>query len=734
MLADRILLYQPLFGFIPGDLQNQGKSGQTSSSCLRLIHGVIILTNMTTPTKIGRYDIISELGRGGMATVYKAHDPSFDREVAIKVLPREFLHDPQFRVRFEREIKTVAQLEHPAIVPVYDVGEDDGMPFFVMRNMTGGSLSDWLKQGAFSLEDTARIVERLCKGLAYAHKKGVIHRDLKPGNVLFDNNGEAFISDFGVAKLADAAHNVTGSGVIGTPAYMSPEQAQSGVVDARSDIYAMGAIIYEMITGQQPYRADTPMGVVIKHITEPVPEILREHPDLPTELDELIKKAMSKNPDLRYPNMLEIAKALNKVAFGNEGAFSDSQLTRPRDISVTMPKAKIPGAASNKKGIWIGAGVAAVVLLAAAYFIFASPAAAPIVEATPTAAVQPTATSVPATVTAEATLPPPTDTLVPPTPTATEIPIPPGAADKIAFISANDVWLANMDGSDAGAITGDGSAKTRLHWLADGKTLTYVQNTCLYTVDVTVRRPQKITCLQAKEVGGFAVSPDGTRAAISVDSQLLIVPFDIALLAKAQNRIDLTKIEGACVYNRDSVKDVIWPKDNNKVAFIYLDTSNYPVDQISVMDVSGCPTATLARQGTFPGVEFTIPGYANSTTLPSFDWDGKTLLVFNDFVRNDGFGNLYYFDMQTGEGKMINPIENTCCYRDARFSPDGKYLLFAFQDSRPGAPSVIQLIYAPLEDLLNGQATLPIELPFGALSDPRSSPQFSLRLFLPPAP
>jgi serine/threonine protein kinase len=152
-------------------------------------------------TRISRYEVIAELGRGGMATVFRAYDPSFDREVAVKVLPREFLHDPQFRERFQREIKTIAQLEHPAIVPVYDVGEHDGQPFFVMRYMTGGSLSEWIKQRKFSLEDTARIIERLADALEYAHAKGIIHRDLKPDNILFDHNGAPFITDFGVAKL-----------------------------------------------------------------------------------------------------------------------------------------------------------------------------------------------------------------------------------------------------------------------------------------------------------------------------------------------------------------------------------------------------------------------------------------------------------------------------------------------------------------------------------------------------
>jgi len=274
---------------------------------------------MPIPEQIGRYSIKTALGRGGMATVYRAYDPSFDREVALKILPREMLHDPQFRARFEREIKLVASLEHPAIVPVYDVGDIEGQPFYVMRYMTGGSLSDLIAKGKFTTQETAVIIGKVAQGLAHAHRKNIIHRDLKPDNILFDENGSPFISDFGIAKLAESGSNLTGSGVIGTPAYMSPEQAQGKDIDSRSDVYGLGVIIYQMLTGHQPYSADTPMGVVVKHITEPVPEILKDMPELPPEVDELIKTAMAKDKNRRYENTIELAKALNKIAFGEEG-------------------------------------------------------------------------------------------------------------------------------------------------------------------------------------------------------------------------------------------------------------------------------------------------------------------------------------------------------------------------------------------------------------------------------
>ena len=292
---------------------------------------------MPLPEQIGRYEIKSELGRGGMATVYRAFDPSFQREVAIKVLPREMLHDPQFRSRFEREIKMIASLEHPSIVPVYDVGDDKGQPYFVMRFMNGGSLSDLIEKGSISIQDTAHIIEKIAQGLAYAHRKGIIHRDLKPDNILFDEMGEPFISDFGVAKFSESNSNLTGSGVIGTPAYMSPEQAQGLEIDNRSDVYGLGVILYQMLSGHQPYSADTPMGVVVKHITEPVPEILKIMPDIQPDIDNIIKTAMAKDREQRYENTIELAKALNTVAFGNPGNITyNATGTTPRVKSQTV--------------------------------------------------------------------------------------------------------------------------------------------------------------------------------------------------------------------------------------------------------------------------------------------------------------------------------------------------------------------------------------------------------------
>ena len=266
------------------------------------------------PKHIGRYQVKAELDRGGMAVVYLARDPRFERDVAIKMLPHEVRDQPTVRKRFEREAKVIAGLEHPSIVPVYDFGEDDRQPYLVMRYMTGGSLADRLHQ-RLGLRDAAGIVTRVASALDEAHGRGVVHRDLKPGNILFDSHGEAFLSDFGIVKMPEgsATAAISNSLVLGTPAYMSPEQAMGKELDRRTDIYALGAVLYEVLTGMPPYLGPTPMSIAMKHVVEPVPTVKPARPDLPDEVEDIISTAMAKNPDLRYETAGDMAIALNRI-------------------------------------------------------------------------------------------------------------------------------------------------------------------------------------------------------------------------------------------------------------------------------------------------------------------------------------------------------------------------------------------------------------------------------------
>jgi tRNA A-37 threonylcarbamoyl transferase component Bud32 len=314
------------------------------------------------PQKVSRYEIRSEIGRGGMASVYLAYDPNFGREVAIKVLPRELMHDPTFRARFNREARTIATLEHPAIVPVYDFGEEDGQPFLVMRYLSGGSLVSRIRSGPMPAVEAAKILNRIGSALDAAHSKGVVHRDLKPANILFDQYENAYLSDFGIAHLSDTGGTLTGSMVIGTPAYMSPEQVSGDKkVDGRADIYALGIVVFEMLTGQAPFQADSPLKVMMMQVTAPPPKISETDARLPRGSSAVLEKALAKEPDQRYQKAADFSRAFEDVtaerrpvtaATPTEGVdrFASTQgYPPPAAPSGEPPKAPPPGAGAQGK-------------------------------------------------------------------------------------------------------------------------------------------------------------------------------------------------------------------------------------------------------------------------------------------------------------------------------------------------------------------------------------------------
>src|SRR6266508_6870605 len=215
--------------------------------------------------QLGVYRLTEVIGRGGMATVYKAHQPGLNRYVALKVLPR--IHDPEFAMRFEREAQIVARLQHPNILTVHDYGEQDGLLYLVMPYIeNSASLSDLLSTPVAPAR-ALRLIESLLDALDYAHARGVIHRDIKPANVLLATPHLPMLTDFGIAKLLDESQRFTQSGTfIGTAAYMAPEQATSRPIDGRTDLYALGVVLYELLTGQIPFQGDTPLAVMHQHV------------------------------------------------------------------------------------------------------------------------------------------------------------------------------------------------------------------------------------------------------------------------------------------------------------------------------------------------------------------------------------------------------------------------------------------------------------------------------------
>lgn len=261
-----------------------------------------------------QYDVEHEIGRGGMSVVYRARDRRLNRLVAIKVLPPELAYDPAIRTRFKREAQTAAQLSHAHIVPIYDVGERDGIAHFVMALITGGNLADLLaREPRQPIEEARRLLREIADALAYAHLRGVIHRDIKPDNILIDSaTGRAMVTDFGIARAIEAGTRLTVTGAaVGTPTYMSPEQAKGERdIDGRSDIYSLGIIGYQLLTGRVPFSAGNPMALLLKHVGEPPRPISALRSDAPKSLRDAVERSLMKDAEDRWPTAAALRDAL----------------------------------------------------------------------------------------------------------------------------------------------------------------------------------------------------------------------------------------------------------------------------------------------------------------------------------------------------------------------------------------------------------------------------------------
>ncbi|MCU0499046.1 MAG: protein kinase [Anaerolineae bacterium] len=263
-------------------------------------------------TRLGVYQLQEEIGRGGMAAVYRAYQPSVGRFVAIKVIQKDLADDPVGVQRFQQEARLIARLEHPHILPVYDFDGAHQPPYIVMRYLESGSLKEVIQRAQLPLEEVFFLTRQLASALDYAHRQGVIHRDIKPSNILIDREGNAFITDFGIARLLDAAFQLTQTGMaIGTVDYMSPEQALGGqTLDHRSDLYSFGIMVFEMLCGRLPYAADNPMAVMLHHLQTPTPDITDFNPSLPQTLIPVFKRILAKSVDVRYASAHEFVNAL----------------------------------------------------------------------------------------------------------------------------------------------------------------------------------------------------------------------------------------------------------------------------------------------------------------------------------------------------------------------------------------------------------------------------------------
>ena len=319
--------------------------------------------------RLGGYEIIEEVGMGGMATVYRAYQANMDRDVAIKVLKRNLGDDEHGLQRFQREARLIARLEHPHILPVYDFDGTHNPPYIVMRYLDSGTLRDRLKRGRLALSDASFLLGQMASALDYAHRQGVIHRDVKPANIMIDREGNAFVTDLGIARMVhntqvlddSAETGITNPGVmVGTPDYVSPEQAVGEAdIDFRTDLYSLGVILFEMLTGELPFTAHSMIELLMKHVKAPIPNIRSINPDLPAGIETVINTVMAKERDERYESVADFSRAVADI-LGTTGDgeghtvrldLNESRITRlrrPEEFDATVQQVTQTPTEQNK--------------------------------------------------------------------------------------------------------------------------------------------------------------------------------------------------------------------------------------------------------------------------------------------------------------------------------------------------------------------------------------------------
>jgi len=412
----------------------------------------------------GKYKVERMLGKGGMGAVFLAHDLTLEREVAIKVLPPDISMDEHIVKRFQQEAKTSAKLDHTNIIPIYRVESEGGLNYFVMKYIAGTSLEDVLDQKQpppLTIDYIQRVLWEAACALGHAHQRGVVHRDVKPANIMFDHDGRVMLTDFGISKALQAASGFTGTGmIIGTPHYMAPEQAKGATVDGRADQYSLGVVAYRMITGELPYTGDSVHTILYKHIFEEIPSARAKRADAPEFLTRAISRALSKESAQRFDTMEEFATAVwpeQPVAAPKPGASKSQRRPPPRQRTAsadaptevtTAPTTPIPRAsmkipAGKKKRSGLGILVGAIVVVAAGvggYLTLGRKSAALPPPPPPPAAVVPVETQ-----RVVAQQPPPPARRPAPAP-------PPAAAAEQGFITVNSIPPGEVfiDGRDVG--------------------------------------------------------------------------------------------------------------------------------------------------------------------------------------------------------------------------------------------------------------------------------------------
>jgi serine/threonine-protein kinase len=640
---------------------------------------------------LGQYQIRYKLGRGGMSSVYLAYHAAVDRTVAVKVLPREFLHDPTFLTRFQQEAKTVARLEHLHILPLYDAGEDRGIPYIVMRYLPGGTLAALIAERLPTIATTSRILNHIAAALDYAHAHEVIHRDLKPSNILLDSAGNAYLADFGIARAAQQSADgvdLTGSRIMGTPPYVAPEMVRKGEpITGSVDVYALGIIAFELLTGQPPYYDPDPTRVLMAHVMEPVPSARKLDPNLLPSIDAVLMRCLAKTPQERYKSAGEFAAAFAEASRPAGPRARSASPAVPRGKLETPPtggraavdlshepdaQQEAPPRRSRRPllvlggllGLMIGVGLIALAanegdpsrLLAA-------------LTPPPTHTATPTVTPTPGlTQTAEPTLLPP-----------------PGGGGRLAFASNRsgeyDLYLIDADGGNLRRLTDQPQAEYDPDWSPKGEALVYVgaaeDGTEIRVLDLAClilnpdcSQPSRLLVPSGSKNLQPAWSPDGREIAFSSNRD---GDFELYII-----RVDGTNLR-QITFNEVDDYAPRWSPDGRALVYHVQEASN---SDIYAIDSQGRQT----RQ---------ITSSAGLDLWPDWSPDGRSILYTSTEGQPDG---RVIFQIEAGGGAISQITTNTGHADDAVYSPDGARI--AFDSDQGGGSFDLYLL-----DIASGEIT-----------------------------
>ena len=630
--------------------------------------------------RLGQYEIRALLGKGGMSSVYLAYQPAMDRVVAVKVLPREFLHDDTFLMRFQTEVRTIARLEHLHILPVYDVGEENGIPYYVMRYLPGGTLADLIERRLPDLPRVVQIVGQVADALDYAHERGIIHRDLKPSNVLLDSNGNAYLADFGIARVQEASTTLTGSQVIGTPPYVAPEMVRKGEpVTHAVDIYALGVITYQMLTGELPYYDPDPMKTLMMHALEPVPSLRDFDPNISPALDAVVRRCMAKRPQDRYPTAGAFARELALVAEGERPtvlapAIREEQTaaaevpTLPPQVGYQYvaygPEAYGPEEEEGRRGVGsclIVLGVFAALIAGVVLTAFILTDGHPlslltVLQTPPTRTPQPTVTP---TFSLQGTA------LITPTGTGAPLEAPP-AGGQLVFASNRDgdyeIYLIDADGGNVRQLTHNTALDFDPAWSPDGTQIVFASSVDgdpeITIMDADGSHVRQIT-QNADRDADPAWSPDGEWIAFTSDRD-----GDFELFLMRPDGSDVRQL----TFNEVNDFSPAWSPDGTQIAYYVKVGDDASSAELYLLDVDSGASTRLTQNAVLD-------------QWPDWSPDGTRLVFSSSQGLVDGRRALFEYNLRTG--RITQLTSGLGHDDDAVWSPDGRYI--AFDSDRDGS-------------------------------------------------